>query len=309
MSIYYLKNNEIDLNAWNNCINGSFNSSIYACSWYLDLVCETWDALVEDHYLSVMPLITRRYFGKSMIYIPELVNELGIFSNTPINAEKTHRFIEAIPQQFIYCHLLLNKYNPIDTQYIAHNIRQRFELDLIKPYHKQAGNFVPALRRKINMAMAMRYSFIKGLTPNDLIHFIVENNISIAKNISKNNFKLLRTIIAAIIRYKAGELYGVYNQYNSLESVALFGMFNNHINLLFQVAGSGKQENMPGIFLIDRFINKYSETNMILLFDTPSKSLYPLQYTDFGASESHSPVITINRAPLFAKLFSRLCNF
>jgi hypothetical protein len=297
------------MNAWDNCIAGSFNGSVYACSWYLDLVCERWDALVEDDYLSVMPLITRRYLGQNIIFMPYFINELGIFSKTPINSAKTDHFIKAIPSRFVYYRILLNKYNPIDNKKIPHIIRQRFELDLIKPYHKLAGDFVPDLRRKLNMAVALKFSFIKGLAPNDLIHFIVENKIRVDKTISNNDFRLLRTIIAGLIRYRSGELYGVYNQHNDLASAALFTWFNNHINLLFQVVAPDQQQNLPGLFLIDRFIDKYSETNTILSFDPPFESLYPSQLIDFGARESCFPEITRDQLPFYVKLISWLGDF
>ena len=56
MKIYYLKNKDIDLDKWNECIKNSFNGIVYAYSWYLDIVNEEWEALVDENYTRVMPL-------------------------------------------------------------------------------------------------------------------------------------------------------------------------------------------------------------------------------------------------------------
>lgn len=47
---------EIDRERWDECIRKSFNGIIYAYSWYLDIVCPSWEALIEGDYKIVMPL-------------------------------------------------------------------------------------------------------------------------------------------------------------------------------------------------------------------------------------------------------------
>ncbi|HJZ39026.1 MAG TPA: hypothetical protein VJ203_01530 [Bacteroidales bacterium] len=303
MGIRYLKNSEIDVNAWDKCISESFNGNIYALSWFLDLICDTWDALVEDDYLSVMPLITRRYLGRDIIYDHGFAGELGIFSRTPINVDKTALFIMAIPNRFRYYRIVLNKYNPLDEKETPHTSKRRFELDLIKPYYKLAGDFDPGIRQKLNLATARGMSFIKGLSPNDMIMFIIEKNIPVDKNIRINNYRLLRTIMAGLIRYNSGEICGVYNQHNDLASAGLFAFAKNNINLLFQVTSPEQNQDFPHLFLIDRFIEKYAETNTTLSFGIPVNPAATLPFAGFGARESTIAVITRNDLPFYIRCF------
>ena len=297
MSIRYLNNREIDISAWDKCIAASFQGSIYAFSWYLDLVCENWDALVEENYQSVMPLPTHRFFGRDIIFLPYFLNELGIFSITPVNPSKTQAFIEAIPHNFAYYRILLNKYNPLDLKDNSLIIRTRYELDLIKPYYKLAGDFSPEMQQKLDMAMAHGFSFITGLSPNDLIQFITKKKITLPGPVTRHNFRLLRSIMAGLIRYKSGELYGVYDSHNELASIALFAWINNQINLIFQVVAADKQNHFAHLFLIDRFVDKYSETNTTLVFDSVIKPLSPIRYKDFGARETNHIEIIHNALP------------
>lgn len=303
MSIRYLRNHEIDINAWDKCIATSFHASIYSFSWYLDLVCENWDGLVEDDYKSVMPLPTHRFLGKDIIFLPVFLYELGIFSVTPINPDKTRAFIEAIPDSFAYYRIILNKYNPVDPKTVSLIMRTHYELDLIKPYYKLSGAFDSEMQRKLNLAMARGFSFISGLSTNDLLRFISEKKISVPRPCRQHNFKLLRSIIAGLLRYKSGELYGVYDSHNELASVGLFAWINNRINLIFQVVAIDQLNDFAHLFLIDRFVEKYSETNSTLVFDSTIKSLSPTCYKEFGAHETNHFEVIRNKLPFPLRLF------
>jgi len=46
--IKHLKNSEIDIALWDECISKSFNGLVYAYSFYLDVVCPNWEALVFE---------------------------------------------------------------------------------------------------------------------------------------------------------------------------------------------------------------------------------------------------------------------
>jgi hypothetical protein len=301
MIIHYLKNTEIITSAWDKCIAGSFNGTLYACSWYLDLISEQWDALVEDDYKSVMPLIIKKRWGQEMIDLPGFAPELGIFSKEPINAEKTRQFLDSIPPGFRYFRITLNKFNPLETRNITVRYQKKYELDLIEPYYKLSSDFKPALRSKLNLAMAHRFNMIKGLSPNDLIQFIIRYRIPTEKTVSDHNYRLLRTIIAGLIRYKSGELFGVYNNHNQLASIVMLSWFTNRLYLQFQVTDPDQQQNFPHLFLIDRIIEKYAETHSTLTFEFQSKSSNPFQFTDFDARESQLIEIVHNRLPCFLK--------
>jgi hypothetical protein len=302
MSIHYLMHTEINTDAWDKCIAGSFNGTLYAHSWYLDLICERWDALVEDQYKSVMPLIIKRHWGQEIIDLPVFAHELGIFSKEPIHAAKTQNFIDTIPDRFRYYRILLNKYNPHEPENINVRMHKKFELDLIKPYHKLAGDFKPVLRTRLNITMARKYNLVKGLSTNDLIGFITDRGIRVEKAVSRQNFLLLRMIIAGLIRHKSGELFGIYNDHNQLTSVALLSWFMNRLYLQFQVTATDQVQDFPHLFLIDRLLEKYAETNSTLSFEYPAELLNPDLFTDFAASESHLVEITCNKLPFYFKL-------
>ena len=75
--IQYIAYNNLDYEKWDKCIIGSVNGSVYAKSWYLDIVCEQWDALVLNDYEAVMPLPKKVGYN---IYISAIyVSAAGLF--------------------------------------------------------------------------------------------------------------------------------------------------------------------------------------------------------------------------------------
>jgi hypothetical protein len=295
MGIRYLYNYEINVNAWDSCIAHSINSSMQAFSWYLDLVCENWDALVEDDYLSVMPLPVYRFFGRDIILHPSFVNELGIFSKAPINAAKTADFISAIPTRFAYYRTLLNKYNPTAEKNAISHVR--FEIDLIKPYPKLYAGYSHAMQQQLHQAAVAGAGFATGLSSNDLLHFIKEKKIALPRLMRKNNFRQIRTLIAGLIRYKSGDTFGVYDNHNELCSAAIIGWTSQQIQLLFHIISPDAMKQYAHYWLIDQVIKKFAETyaTLVLYNDSPAHCYVPLK--EYGAFEIINREMQRNNLP------------
>ncbi|MCK4361546.1 MAG: hypothetical protein KAV70_07350, partial [Bacteroidales bacterium] len=78
--IKHLTYQQINKSKWDECIKKSFNGIIYGYSWYLDIVCKHWEALVENDYERVFPLTTGKKFGINYLYQPFFTQQLGVFS-------------------------------------------------------------------------------------------------------------------------------------------------------------------------------------------------------------------------------------
>jgi hypothetical protein len=116
--IRYIRHREIDKLKWDACIQRSVNGIIYGYSWYLDIVAEGWEALVEENYESVMPLICRKKFGIRYLFQPFFTQQLGVFSSNKFTEEKIKEFISAIPQKFSFFEINLNTFNKFSSNWI-----------------------------------------------------------------------------------------------------------------------------------------------------------------------------------------------
>ena len=108
MSIKYIHREHLDEEKYNQCIDTSIQSKIYAFSWYLDIVCNNWDVLVLNDYEAVMPLPWRKKYGIKYVYPPFWVLQLGVFSKDVINENE---FLTPLFNKFKFVELRTNTHN------------------------------------------------------------------------------------------------------------------------------------------------------------------------------------------------------
>lgn len=77
--IRFLTHSEIDPEKWNQTVRNSLSPTIFAAYELLDLLTgdDTWHALVEDDYETVMPLPTRKKGVLKYVYTPFFVRQNG----------------------------------------------------------------------------------------------------------------------------------------------------------------------------------------------------------------------------------------
>ena len=92
MKILHLRHNQIDRIKWDATIAQSLCDLPYAYSWYLDVVCPMWEALVTEDYAYVMPLPLKKKWGISYLIHPIWVQQLGVFSAQEVTTEKLEAF-------------------------------------------------------------------------------------------------------------------------------------------------------------------------------------------------------------------------
>jgi len=302
-SIEYVRHTDINNQQWDRCIKSSFNGSVEAYSWYLNLFCDQWDALIEGDYKTVMPLPVKKKLGQLIVFMPPLICQLGIYSPEQLTDTKTNAFLMMLRKRFRVVNIGINKYTPIPEGIIPLRRETYYELDLIRPYLKTVNAYTLECRNKLHLASAKQYSISRGISPNDVISLIKLKNINLDATVREENFKLLRMLIASLVRYKAGELYGAYNHVNMLTSVALFVWSHTSVILLFTAATEEAIADNAHLLLYDRFIEKYSETNITLNFQYTDAHHTPKVYTSFGAAESHFQRIQMNHLPFYLKPF------
>ncbi|MBK7029040.1 MAG: hypothetical protein IPH45_07445 [Bacteroidales bacterium] len=107
--IHFLLHDQVNSEKWDDCIQHAINGNLYGYSWFLDLVCPEWCALVEDDYVRVMPLPAWKKFGITYLLQPYFTQQLGLYSQQALSQEVLDKFIRSIPRRFLYMDFNLNK--------------------------------------------------------------------------------------------------------------------------------------------------------------------------------------------------------
>ncbi|MEM9024824.1 MAG: GNAT family N-acetyltransferase, partial [Bacteroidota bacterium] len=128
---------------------------LYARSWYLDVICPEWGAVVEGDYTRIMPVIFRKKWGMAYLFQSYHAQQLGVFSAAPVTPPQVEAFLQAIPRQFRWVDMKLNHGNTIAENGFRVVSHKNFELALNAPYAQLAAAYATNVRRNLRKAQAM----------------------------------------------------------------------------------------------------------------------------------------------------------
>lgn len=293
--IRYLPHNDINRSKWDMSIDESFNGLIYAKSWYLDIVAEQWDALVENDYEKIFPLIHRKKWGISYLYQPVFTQQLGLFSKTHQTEKSVLEFIRAIPPKFRFAEINLNTFNKLTDSSIQTKNWLTHELDLINSYEKIRKNYSTNLKRKIAKAGKAGLTLTKNIKPDDVITLFRSNRGQFISGLDDSDYLKLSRLSYSGIYKGVVQTYGVYSPHNDLCAAAIFLQSKKKMIFLFSGLNDQGKETGAMAFLIDAFIREHEHKHLTLDFEGSNDPNLARFYKSFGSVEIGYPHVIINR--------------
>lgn len=296
MEIKHLTYDKIDLRKWDSCVKESVNGTVAGLSWYLNIVCDGWNALVEGDYQSVMPLPFVSKFGVKVMEIPALAQQLGIFSKGLLGQDMAENFLKVIPENYKYTNIGLNVHNHFELKDKGVVVQRNSDvLDLIQTYSLISATYSKSLKTRIHESIREKVSVVQGVNNHEFLILLEQ-----IEGTNSQKIEQLRKLIAVAIKYRIGVLYGAYSAHNNLLAAAFFitGL-NRAIIVSMAVTDNGKKHNAHYL-LIDHFIKESAEKNLVLDFNSAD-----LKSGEFGATQASCQQITINKLPWPLNLFKR----
>jgi len=300
--IKYLKYEHIDKEKWDACIRQSFNGTIYAYSWYLDVVCEEWEALVEGDYERVFPINFRRKAGINIIFQPFFSQQLGLFSKTELSQDVIHSFLEAIPSKYKVIDLNLNTHNKVDHPGFEVSYQVNHELDLIGDYNDLRNKYSKNTKRNLVKAESEGLSIVKGIKPDLVIDLFRQNRGKDIKVLKEHNYQKLKRLIYTCIYKGIGQVYGVYTDANVLCAGAVFLQSKKKSIFIFSGLSAEGRDKRAMFFLIDYFIRENTNKHLTLDFDGSNDEALSRFYKGFGSTRIDFPRISRNILPVYLKI-------
>lgn len=295
--IRYLKHKEIDKQKWDACIGHAVNRRVYAFSWYLDIVCRGWDALVGDDYASVFPLTHRHKLGIGYLYQPFFTQQLGIFSRTLPDTEQVKDFLTAIPSAFRFVEIHLNSMNKVDFEGAEIITRVNHELDLAPSYEHIHNNFSQNCRRNLKKALEHGLTVVGKTEPDALISLFRDNFGKQEGVLRPVDYNTIGRLIEHCIDNGCGGITGVYSSTGILMASAFFLRDNGRFYFLFAASAPEARENGAMFILIDHFLRDNAGVKATLDFEGGNDASLGRFYKGFGASEVSYPMVRLNRLP------------
>ena len=300
--IKYIKRKDLDSEKYNNCIENSIQSRIYAFSWYLDIVADYWDVLVLDDYKAVMPIPWKKKYGIKYVYPPFWLLELGVFSldeNQDINS-----FLQVLCGNFKFIELRLNTKNKfLKSDFL---IKRQFQyLDLEIGYESILKGYNRNRKREIKKANKHHLIENWNDNPEKLITIFKANIAERVKGISDKDYTTLLNLMQFSIQKKVGELLTIYDSNDKLLAAAFFLKHKNKVTQLVCASDVSNRKNGVHAFFNDRAIFKYQRHFSVYNFGGSSMKNIANYYTSFGATTEDYQQIKYNNLPFLLGLFKK----
>jgi len=263
MEIFYLKHNKIDKKRWDNSINNAENGLIFGCSWFLDIVCDTWDALVTSNYEYILPLPIKSKFGLNAIHKPPYTQRYNVFGEN-VSHQISEDFLKNIPKSFFsYSVNLSDNLNPIknNVTYLEKNTQR---LLLNKPYDELFKYFEKNHRRNIKKALKNNVQIKQTDDVKSVVSF--KKQVLTSKNIILSNvdYQRLHKIIDYNFSKSGGEIYGAFYE-GELIASSFFAKFKNQYTK-FSGANSIAKKLGATHLIMNQFIQNHADSGDILDF-------------------------------------------
>jgi hypothetical protein len=283
--IKYLTYQEIDKGKWDECIANSFNGIIYAYSWYLDIVCGSWEALVENDYERVFPLTGGKKSGIHYLFQPFFTQQLGVFSRSKLNENIVEEFIGSIPAKYKFAEINLNTFNRIDEKKFNLKSNLTHELDLISPYNIISGKYSDNTKRNIKHALNAGLTISKKTDIDQIISIFRLNKGTEINTFKEKDYLTFKKLINLCIYKKAAHIWGVETNEKKICAGAIFVESNRKVIFLFSATTPEAKSTGAMSFLIDSFIRENAQHNLTLDFEGSNDPNLARFYKSFGAKE------------------------
>ena len=303
--IQYLSHNQIDKKKWDATIDDCGN--IYAYSWYLDIVHPQWEALVEDDYQSVMPLTGGKKFGVQYLYQPYFVQQLGVFSKSPMTTEKTETFLKAIPAQYRFAEIRLNESNAFDGDRQGVEYHRNVLLDLNQDYEAIRADYHQNTKRNLAKAGDNNLQIVTTVIPYHVVALFTDNRGALLDKWGKAEYARLTALTNVAVRRERAFILGVTEKgVGQLICAAIFMKTKDRITFLFSgLTVEGKQRQAM-TYLLDQVIQKYANQPFTFDFEGSDDENLARFYLGFGGHEVKYPSYTFNRLSPLGKVALRI---
>ena len=300
--IRYYSPTEINRDRWDKLIAASVNSLPYACTWYLDAIHgDQWGALIEDDYTFVMPIPEKSKWAIAYLSTPLFIQQLGVFSEVPVEESKTQSFLNELKTKFSYIDFNVNYGNPIESDTLF-TTNQRTNLILPIPEDRTLirNSFSENLLRNIQKAEKLKL-YYGTCSVRSVINLFSENKAATLPNWNEKNYIVLERLFHMASLRGFARSMGMYSQKHELLCGAIFMEWNGRSIFLFSGNSEKGKESGAMAYLIYQYILDAPTGTQIFDFEGSDNPGLKRFYESFGAIEQNYIHLKHNSLPFYMR--------
>ncbi len=260
MTVSRLHNTDINRTKWDDCVRQSFNTQVYGYAWYLDAVCDDWEALVYDDYLMVLPIPVTRRMGVRLISNPMYLPFVTIYSRVKPTAQSFYDFFEALPYSNVKLQLM--PFNGFPQFLLLPPSKfKMISFDLIVSYQSAVSRFESLFN---NSAYAdCRDQITVARTQNINEYMLFRSINSPSDEISES---YLRRLISYALRFKSISIFFAYDNTNMPIAALAMVKSDNRLTIIDSIYNKNAKGSCGLYRILLHLVKIHSESNLVLCF-------------------------------------------
>jgi hypothetical protein len=303
--IRYVRHHEINKKKWDDCIETAGYSIAYAYSWYLDVVSPSWDALIDEDYVAVLPLTWKSKYGLYYLTQPVYAQQLGAFSKQPVTGLKLKQFLNAIPKKFLHYDINMN---PLNNE---HSLCFKFRFTLCKTYHlslRPNYNLIASAYSndtKRNISIIKKHPLILKPIDVETVTRLYKRNVwHKTPGLKISDFKRLKILIEEVAKRNKVMMLGAYEN-DLLSAGSIFFICGDKIIFIFGAANNRGRKNGAMRFIFDQVIRDHCNSGLLLDFEGSSVKSVEYFYKSFGSEMVPFFNVSFSRFSLLKNLIEK----
>ena len=288
----FIKHQNIDKNKWNSLATEFGQDSLYLKSWYLDVACPNWNAIVWGDYEAIMPLPTKDWWIIKKVYQPYFVQQTGIIHKPHLQLNNLlDDFLKSeLPRYYFSFRSQFSSQSIIDETILNNRKwnfqhKKNFVLDLENDYKILSSNFNDNRKRNIKKGIAAGWKIERSEDLNAAIKMYKENQAPKQKGLDNVVYQVLRRIFEATSHNNTGELLVCKNSENEIISYAFFIHTSLKIYYLFGTMNAEGRQHSAISLLFNELIKTHAGKNLKLDFEGGNLESIGNFFASFGAQE------------------------
>lgn len=300
-----IPNSELQKNKWDNCIAKSFNSSVFALSWYLDIVNPKWKGLIYKDYQAVFPVSCSAKLGIQYLFQPYFTNHFDVYtSNSTLQKKLIQEVVEYIKSNYKYIDINLN-HPPVKADKLLNHLKVSQYINLSPSYSHISKKYSDNIKRNLKKAEKNNLVIESTLDESKFVTLFKKHTHKKINAYSSKEYKMMKSILSKSLDNNTGKLFVVKNLDKKVVAAAHYLFLGNKI-VYFKGFTTEEGKTSGAMHLIMDFIIK-SNCNSTKIFDFGGSNVESVARFNkaFGADEYQYCNLRVNNLPKLLQLLKK----
>jgi hypothetical protein len=298
--IAYIPHKKIDKVKWDRCVEADPEAPVFFYSWFLDIVCDSWDGLVAGDYEAVFALPVKSKTGIQYIVQPFFTRTLAVCSSNK-KLKEVSLFIEKIPGKFRLQEFCIETKQAMPVKSTESKERKYQVVYLDKSFTEIKKSFHNNTLQNLKKAVKNNLLVRSDVTATTIASDFKAIKGSALEKFSEPEYVKLKKLMVSCLSNGKGYARAVYDAEGNRVASAFFMHAHNRIVYLKGSTNETGKKTGAMHLLMSSMLEEFSNSNLVFDFGGSSIPSLARFFHGFGGTDVTYYTLEKNNLPLILR--------